>query len=703
MASIIRIKRSTTAGDPSTLGDGELAYSAADYGTVTGGGRLYIGIGTETDGNAASHLVIGGKYFTDKLDHALGTLTAESAIITDSNNKINNLKVDNIDIDGNTISTTDTDGNLILSPNGVGVISADNSRISNVSNPSVAQDVVTLNYLENYVNDESIQDLVGNMIQDGNTENGIVVTYDDTNAKLDFDVNDFTITLAGDLSGSVTITDLASATLTATVVQNAVELGVDTTGNYVATIADEGEGNIVVTNSGTETAAVLLDLTETGVENNGATWSGDTHTFGSSTAIPQFTVDKWGRFTMATTVALNANSYGTFNVTDDNTGYTWAEDGSIVAGSNADSMTFVAGDGMDLDVDSTNEAILIRNIGVRSVAGTTNQVNITAATGDNVTFSLPQDIHTGATPTFTGANFTDEVDMGSNKITNLAEPTADSDAATKYYVDAARTGLDVKASVRATTDANITLSGTQTVNTVALSVGDRVLVKDQTDKSENGIYVVASGAWTRSDDADQPAELNPGTFVFVEEGDSTYENSGWVVSSDGTLTIGTDDIEFVRFSGTGQIIAGDALSKTGNIIDLEVDGDKALEIVDDKVGVKATIAGAGLTYTTGVVDIVGTANRITVNADNIDIASTYVGQTSINTLGTITTGVWNGTTVAVADGGTGRTTFTTNGVLYGNGQSGLLATATASIDGSFLKQDATGAPYMSNEIDGGTY
>ena len=88
MASIIRIKRSTTAGNPSTLGAGELAYSALTNNDSNGGDRLYIGIGTETSGDAANHLVIGGKYFTDLLDHTRGTLTASSALITDANSKL---------------------------------------------------------------------------------------------------------------------------------------------------------------------------------------------------------------------------------------------------------------------------------------------------------------------------------------------------------------------------------------------------------------------------------------------------------------------------------------------------------------------------------------------------------------------------------------------------------------------------------------
>jgi hypothetical protein len=123
MASIIRIKRSGTNGNPSTLGAGELAYSALTGTSSNGGDRLYIGIGSETAGDAANHFVIGGKYFTDMLDQTPGTLTASSAILVDSNSKIDNLKVDNLDLNGNTISSTDSNGNIVLDPAGTGYVS----------------------------------------------------------------------------------------------------------------------------------------------------------------------------------------------------------------------------------------------------------------------------------------------------------------------------------------------------------------------------------------------------------------------------------------------------------------------------------------------------------------------------------------------------------------------------------------------------
>jgi hypothetical protein len=122
MAATIKIKRSSVSGNPSILGAGELAYSNLTDNGSNGGDRLYIGMGTETNGNAANHVVIGGKYFTDKLSHTPGTLTASSAIITDSANKIDSLNVDNLTLDGNIISSTNTNGNITLDPNGIGQV-----------------------------------------------------------------------------------------------------------------------------------------------------------------------------------------------------------------------------------------------------------------------------------------------------------------------------------------------------------------------------------------------------------------------------------------------------------------------------------------------------------------------------------------------------------------------------------------------------
>lgn len=250
-----------------------------------------------------------------------------------------------------------------------------------------------------------------------------------------------------------------------------------------------------------------------------------------------------------------------------------------------------------------------------SVAGlmsASDKTKLDAATKDNTAGTLV--LRDAVTGDFSAGTIT------TAKVTGLSSPVGDTDAANKAYVDAARTGLDVKASVRATTTgSNITLSGTQTIDGVSLVAGDRVLVKDQSAGSANGIYVVASGSWSRAEDADGAGEITPGMFTFVEEG-TLWGDSGWVLTNNGTITIGTTALTFVQFSSAGQSIAGNGLTKSGNTI-----------------------------------DVVGTTDRITVSADAVDIASTYAGQNTITTVGTIGTGTWQGSTIGIGYGGTNAT------------------------------------------------
>jgi hypothetical protein len=225
----------------------------------------------------------------------------------------------------------------------------------------------------------------------------------------------------------------------------------------------------------------------------------------------------------------------------------------------------------------------------------------------------------------------------------LGAPTQDTDAATKLYVDTVAEGLTVKPAVRVATTANITatydngtlgVGSTLTIPATATltidgvnswTVGDGILVKDQTSAFQNGRYYVStvgniSAAWvlTRCSKCDEPTEI-PSMYVFVQEG-TLYASTGWVATVEdfADFDVGVDDITFTQFSGAGTYLAGNGLTITGSTF-----------------------------------NVVGTADRITANADSVDIASTYVGQSSITTLGTITTGVWQGTIVGPTYGGTG--------------------------------------------------
>mgnify|MGYP003118091003 CR=1 FL=1 len=166
---------------------------------------------------------------------------------------------------------------------------------------------------------------------------------------------------------------------------------------------------------------------------------------------------------------------------------------------------------------------------------------------------------------------TGSLNMSSQRIVALADPVGSSDAATKSYVDAARSGLDVKASVRAASTGAISgfpdLSSAPTIDGVSIQDGDRVLIKDESTASNNGIWVWNNSGtiFTRATDFDSNTEVTAGAFTFVEEG-STYADSGWVLTTNDDITVGTTGLAFAQFSGAGQITAGDGILKSGNTL-----------------------------------------------------------------------------------------------------------------------------------------
>jgi hypothetical protein len=274
--AIIRIKRSSSSGAPTSLLPGELAYSSLDGNLSNGGDRLYIGAG-DSDGATSNIDVVGGKYFTDLLDHATGTLTASSAILVDANKKIDQLIVDNIDLNGNTISTTS--GDLVLAP--TSDIDANNNVIKNVGAPSNTSDAATKGYVDTIIGGDAIQ---------------------------------LTFLTDSAVQGEVTLAD-----------SDLIFTG--------------GEG-IATSFSNT---TVTFNLTATGVSAG---------TYGSSTAIPVFTVDKFGRIDSAGTAAIST----TLTVTGDG-----AQTTDVALGT--DTLTFAGGTGLTsavttdtvtFSLDSTN-------------------------------------------------------------------------------------------------------------------------------------------------------------------------------------------------------------------------------------------------------------------------------------------------------------------------------------------------------------
>jgi len=463
-----------------------------------------------------------------------------------------------------------------------------------------------------------------------------------------------------DSSGNITVGTITGNASTATTLQTSRNFSAS--GDATApSVSFNGSGNV----------DLVLTLATTGVSAG---------SYGSSSAIPVLTIDSKGRITAATTASIST----TLNI-QGGTG-----SGTVALGS----QNFTIAGGTGISTAASNQTITVTNTGVTALAGTTNQVNVSGATG-SVTLSLPQNIHTGATPQFAGASLTGALAMGSNRITGLADPVNAQDAATKHYVDEVAQGIKAKPAVEVATTGNLeatynngsngvgaTLTATSNgafpeidgVTVATTTPGfNGVLVKNQSTASQNGRYNLTqvgseSTPWvlTRCGLCDESSEI-PGTYTFVKTG-TLYAGTGWVqtVANKTTFAVGTDAIFVTQFSGAGTYTAGEGLSLTGTTFDVNVAAAGGIEIVADALQLKPGLAGNGLSYASGVLTVGGTADRITVGSTSIDISTNYVGQTSITTLGTIGTGTWQGTIISPTYGGTGINNGTKTITLGGN-------------------------------------
>lgn len=519
------------------------------------------------------------------------------------------------------------------------------------------------------INAERIEDIVGAMVS-SNTESGIAVTYNDETGKLNFDVSDPTITIDGDVDGNATMTNLGNTTITVTL--DTVNSNTGTFGSATAipvvTVNAKGLITAVTTSSISTTLTVGADsgtadgvalatdtLTfsggegiDTAVTNNTITISGEDATT-SNKGIASFSSDSFS----VSSGAVSIKSGGVTNTQLANSSVTLGTT-SIALGSTSLSLAGV----QQLDVDN------IRIDG-----------NTISATDTNGGISIDP-------------NGTGHVSVNNARIENLAEPVAASDAATKGYVDSVAEGLHVHPSVKAATNATLAsiTGGTVTYDngtdgagaTLTLSVAltaldgynlqntNRILVKNQANAAHNGIYTWATGGTvlTRALDFNSAAEIAGGDFVFVDSG-TVYGNTGWVCSDEVT-TVGTDNVNWIQFSGAGTYLAGNGLALSGSTFDIVLATNSGLVITSDELQVNSTIAGNGLSFSSGILTVGGTSDRITVGSDTVDIASTYVGQSSITTVGTIANGTWQGTVVSPTYGGTGVNNGASTVTLGGN-------------------------------------
>ena len=207
---------------------------------------------------------------------------------------------------------------------------------------------------------------------------------------------------------------------------------------------------------------------------------------------------------------------------------------------------------------------------------------------------------------------TASVSLNSQTITNLADPVNTQDAATRGFVEATAQGLDVKDSCVAATTANITigsdLANGDTIDGVTLSNNDRVLVKDQSTASQNGIYVVSGSTPSRAVDLAASADA-AGMFTFIEQGTVNADNGFVCTSNKGSAVVGTNNLTYAQFSGAGQITTADGIQKSGNTISVDLKANGGLVIESAEIALD--LAASSITGTLPVTKLTSLTSTVT--------------------------------------------------------------------------------------------
>jgi hypothetical protein len=576
MAQTIKIKRSTTTAVPSSLTAGELAYS-------DNSDKLFIGAPADS-----AVVAIGGKVYVDMLDHTAGTLTASSAIVVDANSKIDKLLTGNIRINNAANQIDTTSGGLILDPTGDLIVKTGTIDLSNQA--------TEFKLLDNSATAGTFA-----------TADHTYITFDTTNsAELikigrQLEINGaYTLPMSAGTSGQALVTD-GSGTVTFQDVAATLTVDSDSATADVALLTDDlriigGEGlNTVVAKSGTD-----VTLTIRGEDATNATTSGAANKGIASFDSVNFAVTSG--FVESKPITLTADDSNTL---DKAAGEGLTVEGGIgiaskissgklvLDGTNATSSSrgVASFDSTDFTVSSgavSANAITLGSSSLNLGETTTAIAGLTQLDVDNIRIDGNTIRSTNTNGNISlNPNGSGVVDVNNSRISSVADPTQAQDAATKAYVDAVKQALDIKDSVRVATTAAITIASDlgvgDAIDGVTLADGDRVLVKNQTDASQNGIYLAGSSP-VRSADANASLEVTSGMFCFVEEGTVNGDN-GFVLTTNDPITLDTTDLTFTQFNGAGQIIAGDALSKSGNTLNVN-DDNITLEVASDNLRIK---------------------------------------------------------------------------------------------------------------------
>ena len=474
-------------------------------------------------GDGSNNDIIGGELFTNMLDHTAGTLTASSAIIVDSSSKIDKLLVDNIRI-GNTINQIDTDsGSLTIAP-------TQNLIITHGGTIDLSGQANELTILDN--NSAAFE------IKEGSTSYFKLVT---TNSSEKIFLGKDTIIDGNGSSGGVTISDGLIDLRTGTGSVAKIKFYCESSNAHFQTLqaaphSASASNTLVLPSAGSN----LISDTATQTLTNKTLTSPDINT-----------PDIDGGAIDGAVIGANTRAAASFTTVNANS--------TVTVQSLTDSTATLSGGGLTG----------LTNLSVDNINANANTISTTNSNGDLIL--SPNGTGTVTVP----SGYKDRSGFGTTSLV------------TKEYVDAVKVGLDFKDSVRVASTANVTVSGPgAAIDGITLSSGDRVLLKNQSTASQNGIYVFngAASALTRATDADADAEVTAGMFVFVEEG-TVNADQGFVLTTDGTITVGSTSLSFTQFSGAGQIVAGDAMTKTGNQLDVN-DDNITLEVNSDALRIK---------------------------------------------------------------------------------------------------------------------
>ena len=634
--SIIRIKRSGSAGSPGALAQGEMGYSFLGGTQSNGGDRLYIGTGTETNGVAANIAVIGGKYFTDKLSQVPGTLTANAAIITDANNKIDALNVDNITINGNEISSTNTNGNITLNPNGTGVIDVSSSQIINVANPTANNHAVTLSYLESSFS--------ANLSISGDTGSDVITLLSET------------LNIAGGTG------------LTSVVSSNTVTLNLDNTavtpGSYgnttsIATFTVDQQGRLtaagtasiatvltIAGDSGTDGVSLINDsLTVSGgtgltsaVSNNTITINLDNTavtpaTYGTATATTTFTVDQQGRITAA---AANTISIPASQVNDFSSAVATILGQSVTPTSN---VTF-------RNVNSTGDVVIDGNL---TVSGNTITISTQSlAIQDNLIYLNEDAVETitnvvgnGTTVVYTVSG-TNTFDVGMDvTITgvdpsayNLTNQTITASNSSSFSISNAAVGTYVSggtATARTAANPDLGFVGSYNDGTYAHTG----FFRDATDGRFKVFKGLVSEPGVFIDTADPTfalADLQANNFVGTLQG---IANTALALNTARTISLAGDVTGSVSFDGSANVSITATIAANSVALGTDTTG--------DYVATVGVTAGTGLSVT-------GTGESASVVLEGINANNTVKGVASFDANNfTVVSGA---VSISTIDGGT---------------------------------------------------